>query len=268
VGTIIDTHTHFWDLTRNPGFSNGRTVLPDDYLKVARPAGITGTVVVEAVWRNLQENMWGLELAERNTIIVGVVGRLSVGSATFKDDLDALARSRFFRGLRVGASDLRNANIRLLGERGLSADVDAGSAANVRIVATEARALPTLRIVLDHAAGLNFASDPSGELATALQMAAEAPNVYCKVSRFQEQAGGQRPAPTDPAAYRRALDFLWRTFGEDRLIFGSNWPLSEAGGSLADAVKIMKDFFDAKGKDAAEKFFWRNAKTAYQWVPR
>src|SRR6185295_16167563 len=64
---VIDTHTHFWDLGRPipPGrptavpFSNGRTVLPDEYVKSAKVAGISGTVVVEASgW--VEDNEWVL----------------------------------------------------------------------------------------------------------------------------------------------------------------------------------------------------------------
>jgi len=268
TAVIIDTHTHFWDLGRNPGFSDGKTRLPTEYEKLARPAGITGTVVIEAVWRNLADNMWGLDLAENNTIIVGVMGHLTIGAPTFKDDLDTLAKSRFFRGLRVGASDLKVPGIKLLADGGFAADVDiAGSVTNLRSVAADASGLPKLKIVLDHAAGLGFGGDPAPDLAAALAMAAQSPNVYCKVSRFQEQAGS-KPAPTDAAAYQKALDFLWKTFGEDRLIFGTNWPLLESAGTLADAVKIMQAYFDAKGKTASEKFFWRNAKAVYQWVER
>jgi predicted TIM-barrel fold metal-dependent hydrolase len=266
--TIIDTHTHFWDLAKNPGFSDKMTRLPGDYDKIARPAGISGTVVVEAVWRNLQENMWGLEQAEANKIIVGVVGKLAIGSMTFKDDLDTLSKNKFFRGLRIGANELKLPNIKLLADKGLSVDVDlGGSAANLRSVAMDAKGLPDLKIVLDHAAGLGFGADPPADLAAAFEMAAQNPNVYCKVSRFQEQAGA-KPAPTDAAAYKKGLDFLWKTFGEDHLFFGTNWPLAEAAGELGDAVKIMKSYFDAKGKDASEKFFWKNSMTAYKWIAR
>lgn len=266
--TIIDTHTHFWDLSRNPGFSDGKNRLPADYDKLARAAGITGTVVIEAVWRNLADNMWGLDLAEKNPIIVGVMGNLPLGSATFKDDLDTLSKSRFFRGLRVGAGDLKSPNTKLLADKGLAVDVDiAGSLPNLRSVAGDAKTVAPLKIVLDHAAGLGFGGDPSVDMAAAMMMVAQNPNVYCKVSRFQEQAG-VKPAPTDPAAYTKALDFLWKTFGEDHLMFGTNWPLSEAAGNLDDAVHIMKTYFDAKGKTASEKFFWRNAKQVYQWVER
>jgi len=47
------------------------------------------------------------------------------------------------------------------------------------------------------------------------------PNVYCKVSRFMEQAAGQ-PAPLDVAYYAPTFDTVWRLFGSDRLVYESN----------------------------------------------
>ncbi|MCH7931506.1 MAG: MlrC C-terminal domain-containing protein [Proteobacteria bacterium] len=52
---IIDTHTHFYDPSRPEGVpwpsANDevlyRTVLPEDFRKLAEPVGVTGTVVVE-----------------------------------------------------------------------------------------------------------------------------------------------------------------------------------------------------------------------------
>ncbi len=260
---VIDAHTHFWDLNQDPGFSNGATVLPADYGKLASPAGISGTLLVEAVWRNVEENLWGLTLAENNPIVVGVIGRLSLGEASFAKDLDVLAAHALFRGLRIQPDELALPNAKLVEAEGLVVDVDvAGSAEAVLKVAANAPLVPNLTIVLDHAAGLKFNGKPAGDLAEALKVAAGAANVYCKVSRFQEQAGAT-PAPKDPLAYAQALDFLLATFGEDRLIFGTNWPLSESAGSIQDATQIVRTHFESKSHELAQKVLHRNAEAAY-----
>ena len=64
------------------------------------------------------------------------------------------------------------------------------------------------------------------------------------------------------------LDGLWENFGEDRLIFGSNWPACEPAGDYKLAVEIVSTFFKEKGDAALEKVLSGNAKAAYKWVDR
>jgi L-fuconolactonase len=77
-----------------------------------------------------------------------------------------------------------------------------------------------------------------------------------------------QPAPAEAAFYRPALDAMWDAFGEDRLIYGSNWPVCERAGSLAQAMQIVKAYWSEKGEVAAEKYFWRNAKSVYRFGKR
>lgn len=265
---VIDTHIHLWDLSKSPPFSNGQNALPADYVEQATPAGITGCVLVEANWNSLGHNQWGLEQAANNKVIVGVIGALPIYVTSFPANFMMLAQDPLFRGLRIGdGSQLMQANtqagLKMLADAGLVADVNANGTGAVMTVATNAAMHPMLKIVLDHAGYLPFNAAPSQAWMSAMAAAAANQNVFCKVSRFQEQAGGNT-APMDPAVYTAALEFLWQTFGENRLIFGSNWPLSvDKGGTLYDAVLITKAFFMGKGSAAAQKFFSGNAKTTY-----
>lgn len=278
---VIDAHTHFWDPARPVPrgrekavpFSNGKTVLPDDFLRAARAAGVTGTVVVEASgW--VEDNAWVLELARRNPIIVGVIGNLNevLGTPRFPGVLASLAADPLFRGIRLGrAEDLARPewkeHLTALAEKGLAVDLNAGGAAAVALAAENARRFPGLKIVLDHAGYVDFGRAPGEDWVRAFRKAAAEPNVYCKVSRFQEQSGA-KPAPRDVEHYRAVLDLLWDAFGEDRLLFGSNWPLSESAGTLAEAVDLMNAYLRSKGPDAAAKFFRGNSRRVYGWPER
>ena len=93
------------------------------------------------------------------------------------------------------------------------------------------------------------------------------PSVYMKVSALIEQST-VRPVPVDLAFYRPILDALWQAFGEDKLIFGSNWPVLERAGAFEPALEIVKGYFAEKGQEASEKYFWRNAKAVYKWLER
>ena len=61
---------------------------------------------------------------------------------------------------------------------------------------------------------------------------------------------------------------MWESFGPDRLIYGSNWPVSERFAPLGRVQQIINDYFGAKGGDATEKVFAKNASTAYRWAVR
>jgi L-fuconolactonase len=102
-----------------------------------------------------------------------------------------------------------------------------------------------------------------------LKAAAAHPQVFLKVSALVESAARDgRKAPHDPEYYRPILESVWTTFGKDRLIYGSNWPVSDPAADYATILKIVTTFFDEKGDEAAAKFFATNAKAAYRFPDR
>ena len=76
------------------------------------------------------------------------------------------------------------------------------------------------------------------------------------------------PAPADVEFYRPVLDVLWNAFGEDRLIYASNWPQIERVSDFATAHRIVARYFEGKGTGATEKYFWKNSRAVYRWVDR
>jgi L-fuconolactonase len=93
---------------------------------------------------------------------------------------------------------------------------------------------------------------------------AEPPNVYLKVSALMEQSTVQ-PAPAGVDFYRPALDAMWAAFGEDRVVYGSNWPVCERAGTFKQSIDIVKAYLVGKGQATWDKYFWRNGQTAYKW---
>jgi len=91
--------------------------------------------------------------------------------------------------------------------------------------------------------------------------------VFCKVSALVEQTA-KKDAPREVDYYHPVLDALWKLFGDDRLIFGSNWPVSDRAAPLAAVVGVVRGYFAAKGARAAAKFFRENSQIAYAWRKR
>ncbi|NJN82990.1 MAG: amidohydrolase family protein [Caldilineaceae bacterium] len=278
---IIDTHTHFYDPFRPQGVpwppaDNAllyRTVLPAHCKAVAQPEGVTGTVVVEAsAW--LADNQWILDLAADEPFIVGFVGRVEPNQPDFGETIEELARNRLFRGIRCNGNALAQ-----LDEAGFMRDMGQLAALDLALDALVrdehfdhvlhlADRVPDLRIIINHIGSMPLnGAEPTPDWVERFRLAAQRPNIFLKVSALMENSVIQ-PAPGDVKFYRPALDLFWSTFGAERLIYGSNWPVCERAGDYATCIDIVRTYFAAKGQQASENYFWRNAKSAYKWIDR
>ena len=282
---LVDTHTHFYDPSRPGGVPWPplgsplfRTVLPDDWAKLALPHGVTHTVVVEASeW--VEDNQWILDLAATDKRIVGFAGNLDPLSPGFAANLKRFAQRPLFRGIRnrrpntelvdiVEKPEFRAA-MKLLAESGLELDVNDSGGRNLQAVAKLARELPDLRIVLDHVGGAGDPRELSEQWKNGMKLASAQENVFCKVSELVEQSkAAYGKAPRETAYYLPILDHVWECFGENRVIYASNWPVSDKGAPYAEVFRIVQEYFTAKGQEACEKYFWKNSLAAYRWIER
>jgi predicted TIM-barrel fold metal-dependent hydrolase len=279
--TVIDTHTHFYDPARPQGVpwppKNDnvlyRTVLPKEFGEMTRPLGVTGTVVVEASpW--LEDNQYILDLAAKDPVIVGTVGNLDPSQPEFEEHLARFHKNPLFRGIRVGQRGIRaglendrfRSSVKALAAAGLEMDA-IGDPTLLADVVRLTDHVADLRIVIDHMP-FDPPADPKarGTYQTALRELGKRQRVYAKVSNVPRKVGDR--VPDDVNYYRPALDELWEVFGADRLIYGSNWPVSAHIAPYDVALKIVRAYFGAKGADASEKYFARNSQTAYRWVER
>ena len=279
---IIDCHTHFYDPSRpqgvpwpNKNSSLYRTVLPQHLraLKTERP--IDGTVIVEAsAW--IEDNVWLLDLAKDDPFIVGIVGRLDPAADDFEDQVKRFAANPLFRGIRISAKQLNEmlqngtaAKLAVLAQHDLSLDVNGGidSLAAISQLAGE---LPELRIVLNHVANVAITTDaPPSDWVDGIKVAAQYPNVYCKISGLVEGAARSgQPVPSELSFYQPYIAVVWNAFGDDRVIYGSNWPVCERAAEYAVLQKIVMQYAMQKGETATLNFFAGNAKRAYKWIER
>ncbi len=278
----IDTHTHFYDPTRSQGVPWPKPeekllyqpYYPVQFRALTRPLNVVGTVVVEASpW--LEDNQWILDLAKDNDDIVAFIGNLNLSQPEFAAQLKRLGANPLFRGLRLGERTIAEglgqrvfeSNLQRLGERAMTLDV-LGGATMLPNVQRIAKLAPKLRIVIDH---LPFAAwdDAPAAMREALKPIAGLPRVYAKVSNVVRRKDDR--VVEDLAAYHpalAALDVLCELFGAERVVYGSNWPVSERVAPYASVHKIVAAYFGERGQAVAEKFFWRNSRRAYGWLPR
>jgi L-fucono-1,5-lactonase len=280
---IIDTHIHLYDPDRPQGAPYAGppgvpriAAYPERYRKLAVPLGAVGAIKIEASpW--IEDNLWVLEVAQKDPIIVGVVGNLEPDKPEFAEYLERYHKNALFRGIRYGnlwGRDItkQSTNPDFIGGLRRLADADLVlDTANPRVPLLEAMirisdGVPTLRIVLDHLPALDPAEADRGAYDAAVQELGKRPQIFVKLSAIIHRVNGQ--VSTELGAYRARLDTLLQVFGEDRILFGSDWPNSDGVAPVDTVFAIAKEYFLTQPRPVAEKYFWRNSVAAYKWVRR
>jgi L-fuconolactonase len=280
---IIDTHIHLFDPTRPQGapYSGPPGVpvepsLPPRYRKLAAPLGIVGAVKIEASpW--IEDNLWVLEVAERDPIIVGVVGNLEPDKADFPEMLERYHKNRLFRGIRYGnlwGRDITKqaenpafiGGLKLLQQADLVLDTANPRVDLLQAIVRITDKVPDLRVVLDHLPSLEPTTETRKAYDDALGELQRRPHVFVKLSAVIHRVNGQ--VSTELAPYRDRLDQLIGRFGEDRILFGSDWPNSDGVAPIERIVGVVREFFQTQPRPVAEKYFWKNSLAAYRWIKR
>jgi L-fuconolactonase len=276
---IIDTHIHLFDTARPGGVpwppKDNKALympaLPPRYRQLTGKLGIVGAIEVEAS-PLLEDNQWVLDVAQKDPIIVGTVGHLEPADADFRKNFDKYRKNPLFLGIRYGnlwGRDLGDElakpdfvpGLKMLAEANMVLDTANPNAKLMETMVRLTDRVPNLRVVLDHLPQM----DPQPAEAS-LKELAKRPQVYVKVSSVLRRVDGK--VPEDLAFYKGRLDEIFGMFGEDRLVYGSDWPNSDNWGPYPTVLRIVREYFTAKGRPIAEKYFWRNSLKAYRWKKR
>ncbi len=281
---IIDSHIHLFDQTRPQGapYAGGKEntapALPARYRKLAAPLGIVGAIEIEASpW--IEDNLWVLEVEEKDRMMVGTIGNLQPDKQEFKEYLDRYHKNKLFLGIRYGnlwdynlvnqvTTPVFIEGVKLLQQADLVFETANPRPDLIEATIKVSDMVPGLRIVIDHLPAMLTRMDAGARTAVeaSLQELAKRPLVWFKISELMQVKDG-KPI-VDPAVYKPTLDYMFDTFGQDKLIFGSDWPNGAAVNNLPTILKIVQNYFNAKGRAVAEKYFWKNSMQAYKWVRR
>ena len=283
---IMDTHIHFFQVSRPGGVpwppvgsTLYRDVLPPEYKALAIANGVVASGIVEAS-PLVEDNPWILDLVRGDAFFPFFAGSLEIGSAEFAHNLARFAMDRRFVGIRgflwspaitLDAAQLRD--LRDLARRGMTLDIISRGSTNPKSqVEALCAAVPELRIIINHLGGAQGAV-PALDWELSIRRVADlCPNLSMKFSSFYDmyQVGdGNRPwiAPLDLAAYKAHFDVLMTAFGADRLVWGSNWPVSDLGGSFAGQIMLAEQYLAPFGPQVRDKVMFLNALKFYRRVP-
>jgi L-fuconolactonase len=256
---IVDAHHHLWNLEREalPWMKDAhagirRTFEPDELEPLLVRCGVTTTVLVQAANTDSDTDAM-LQQAARHAWIGAVVGWIDLSApertAQRLGELRGEPRLRGFRHLIHDEDDphwiLRDdvlASLSLLEAAGMLLELPCVYPRHLGDVPELASAFPQLTIVIDHLGKPPFGSSEMDGWAGKLRTAAASPNVHAKISGLNTmltssdwQAGDLRPA----------VEVAVDAFGVDRLVCGSDWPVSLLNGGYEklwrETVRVLED---------------------------
>ncbi|MDX2054757.1 MAG: amidohydrolase family protein [Polyangiaceae bacterium] len=282
---IMDTHIHLYQVTRPGGVPWPskkqkllyRDITPAAYKELAAAHGIVGCGIVEASPLH-QDNFWVLDQIKGDTFFPFLVAQLEVGSPDFARNLAELKKDKRVVGVRcflwsptLTLDETQLAHVREIEKAGLVMDLVSRNTLNPKaLVSKLAAAAPKLRIVLDHLAGAKGA-EPDAEWELNMRRLADLhPNIFVKFSSFFDMYS-TAPAedktwksPANLSAYQAHFDVLLSAFGPQRLIWGSNWPVSDLGGSFGEQIRLAEEFLAPHGTAVRDQVMYKNAKATYR----
>ena len=227
------------------------------------------SVVLVQTYASVDETRGYLALAQAESVVGGVVGWVDLTDPGVADTIAELREGTGgdrLAGIRHQVHDepdpewLLRADVR----RGLRAVADAGLAYDLLLRTRElpagldtVRALPGLRFVVDHIAKPPIASGELEPWASAMAELARHEQVSCKLSGLVTEADWVSWRPEDVLPYASRV-VEW--FGEDRLLFGSDWPVCTLAASYDEVIALAQQIVG--GRSAA--VFGGNAERVYQ----
>ena len=272
---VIDAHHHFWDPSRahydwltDERAAIRRPFAPDDLRPLLRAHGIERTIVIEAR-SSLEETRELLALADATDFLAAVVGWVDLADPALPETLAELragSGGRFLAGMRhrVRAEPDPEWLLRPDVLRGLAALADAGIVHDLLVTGRElpaaveaARRLPALGFVVEHLGGPDVRAGEDPRWARGMAPFADLANVSCKVSGLAVGTAGEL-APF--------VERVVGWFGEDRLLFGSDWPVCLLATSYEGILERLAEVTRGLPPRARTKLMGENARRVYGLV--
>jgi len=278
----IDSHHHLWDLEiAQRGWLAGEVLAPinrtfsmDDFYAERASAKIDKSILVQTL-SDYDEMKEFFNVAANHESIVGVVAWIDTSKSDCFEKLETyldLPGANKLVGIRDGAqgrtdtgwlsSDQVVKNVSQLVQEGLTFDLlvdPPHMAASAKLV----KQCPDTTFILDHIGKPNIGKGDDRELkewSNLIQNLAANQNVFCKVSGMVTEAKWDS---WQNQYFKRYFDVILNSFGTERIMFGSDWPVCKLAASYDQVAKLAEFLVAELSATEKEKFWSLNAIKAY-----
>jgi len=271
----IDAHQHFWQYEpqKHAWIDDDMAVIrrdfmPRDLITELKVNEIDGCVAVQAD-QTIEETNFLIHLASENDFIKGVVGWVDFRASTIEKDLEKFSNNTIVKGFRHVVQGEPDPNfllrkpflngIKRLEQYGYTYDIlifPHQLGATLEFV----KQFPNQKFVIDHIAKPYIKDGFYDGWATLMKEIASHENVYCKLSGMITEADYDNWKLNDIMRY---LDFVLASFGADRCLFGSDWPVCLVAGSYAQVKELITDYITKFSTDEKARIMGNNAVEFY-----
>lgn len=274
---MIDAHHHFWAPARgdygwmpedDPVLS--RPYGPADLAPALRAAGVQRSILVQAA-PSVEETEYMLGIADSTDHVAGVVGWVNFEDPAHLSHLKRLSAHPAFLGVRPMIQDIPDVTwalrpeldwaFRALCDLGLRFDA-LGFPRHLGVFLDLAGRYPDLPMVLDHGMKPDIAGqDPAafGVWADGMARLAGETGVFCKLSGLVTEA-----APDwDVETLRPYVEHILASFGPDRVMWGSDWPVCRLRAEYGDWLAAAQALTVYLPDDSKAMLFGRAAARFY-----
>lgn len=272
----IDSHQHFWiyDKQRDAWINEdmqpviGKDFLPNDISSILKQSKIDGTVAVQAS-ESEDETKFLVELSKVYALIKGVVGWIDLHDENLDSRLDYWSNELVVKGFRhviegepKGDYLMQNTfqrGLTKLSEKGYTYDLlirPRHFQSTLDCVAKQSN----LTFVLDHMAKPNIAENQYDDWASFIKELAQFPNVYCKLSGIVTEAKWHNWQVEDLKPY---VDFTLESFGAERVLYGSDWPVCTLSSSYEQWVNAVESLIGELSESERKMIWGGNAIRVY-----
>ncbi len=271
----IDAHHHLWKYSSEThGWIDERMAvlkrdfLPEEMAQNLKFSCYEGCVAVQAS-QTEEETEFLLAQADKYSIIKGVVGWLDIRHPDFNGKLERYTKFSKLKGLRHVVQDepdddflLRNDFLRgmaLLSKYNLTYDILIFPR-HLRVAEKFVSKFPNQKFVLDHIAKPDIEHQMISPWKEDIRNLARHRNVWCKLSGMVTEANWKTWKQEDFSPY---LDVVFHSFGTDRLMIGSDWPVCTLAGSYAMVMAIVEKYLENFDEHAVQRILSQNAINFY-----
>ena len=271
---IIDSHQHFWNYNpkRDTWIDESMQVLKKNFLpRNLKPIlinnGIDGCISVQAD-QSYQETEFLLKCASNNKFIKGVVGWVDLCSPNLEKKLEKYTSDKMFKGVRhIVQSESPEYLLRKDVQSGISKLSKFNLTFDLLVTPIQLQSaiklvkiFPNQKFVLDHIAKPRISEPLNKTWVSDIINLSKHSNVFCKISGLVTETKGYNFSETDFLPF---LDVIFKYFGFDRIMYGSDWPVCLLAADYKKVLEIISNYLMSYDSKISEKIMGTNAKIFY-----